>query len=110
MLSTASGQAASRVEGVADRVAELAEKYGLYGQAYTAKGGRAGGFQQALLGEYHKAFDEMGAAAADGQLAGECIHCLHDFKQWTVDEAHDMYDINFKGLFTRDRMPKVMAQ
>ena len=71
------------------------------------------GFQAALLQEYHSAFDRLGAPAqnttGDGILAGEAIHCLHDFKQWSSDVPHDLYAMNFKGLFSRNRLPKAYA-
>ena len=60
-------------------------------------------FQRALLSAYHDTLDSL-----KGVIAGEAVHCLHDFKQWSVD-SHDAYNLNFKGLFTRDRRMKDIA-
>ena len=60
-----------------------------------------------VLAATHAALDARRAA---GELVGECVHCLHDFKQQsTTLVPHDPGRLNMKGLFTRDRQQKSTA-
>ena len=52
------------------------------------------------------AFDEL---RKDGELQGEQMHALHDFKQ-RGGTYHDVGGMNFKGLYARDRSPKDHAR
>ena len=64
-----------------------------------------------MLEATHAAVDT--AASKTAAMVGEVVHCLHDFKQTASGgqaAPHDPGQLNFKGLFTRDRQPKPTAQ